>query len=137
MTKNDPFAYGVAAADFPISIEVESFDQTTNMSVISDALVTRPADQSVITTFPLTLTTVAGKPNVKACKVPDPNAAATPANAKYPSPADVNLSFVVSFATANGPNPRYEIRLIPAAGAAQTRNVRTPTLRDFVVLEYR
>jgi len=134
MTKDGAFAYKVAAADFPISIEVESFDQTTNMSVISDGIVTRPADQSIITTFPLTLQTVPAKPHVSKCQIPDPSAATTPANAKYPPPADVNLSFVVSFATVNGPNPRYEIRLIPAVGATQTRTLRTT--RDFVVLEY-
>lgn len=134
MTKNGAFAYKVAAADFPISIEAESFDQAANMGVISDGLVTRPADQSIITAFPLTLQPDPAKPNVRKCQIPDPSAAATPANAKYPPPADVNLSFVVSFATANGPNPRYEIRLIPAVGAAQTRTLRT--LRDFVVLEY-
>ena len=137
MTQKDSFAYSVAAADFPISIEVEAFDQATNMSVISDGVVTLPANGSVITTFPLTLVAVPGKPNVTACMIPDPSAAATPPSAKYPPPADVNLLFVVSYATANGPNPRYEIRLKPTGGPAFIRNVHTPTLRDFVVLEYR
>lgn len=137
MTQKDSFTYSVAAVDFAISIEVESFDQAQNMSVISDGLVTLPADGSVITTFPLALVPVPGKPNVKACLIPDPGAAATPPSAKYPPPADVNLVFVVSYATANGPKPRYEIRLKPAAGAAFKRSVGTPTLRDFVVLEYR
>ncbi|HYL39303.1 MAG TPA: hypothetical protein VEV17_25515 [Bryobacteraceae bacterium] len=137
MTKKDSFTYSVAAADFPIAVEVESFDQANNMSVISDGMVTRPADGNIITTFPLSLQPVPGKANVQGCQIPDPSAAATPAAARYPPPADLNLTFVFSFATANGPNPKYEIRLIPTAGAPQVRTVRQPNLRDFVVFEYR
>jgi len=137
MIQKDSFTYGVAAADFPISIEVESFDQAANQSEINDALVTLPPAGSVITTFPLALVPVPGKPHVKACKIPNPSAAATPANAKYRPPADVNLQVIVGYSAVTGPDPRYQIRFKPAIGSVQTRDLRSPTTRDFTVLEYR
>ncbi len=132
MTRKDSFTYSVTRTDFPIVIEVESFDQADFMGVISDGIVVRPVDGSVIMTFPLSLRPMPGNSTCQRCDLPSPDAAGA-----YQPPADVNLSLVVSYATANGLTPRYEVRLTPASGSTLIRTIRRPNLRDFFAFEYR
>lgn len=111
--------YEVVRADFVLTIEIEGFDLAVFQAVPSKVDVRR-RDHSQLTTFDLDFKGMA-TPLKGSWELLDPGDAATPPQEQFAPPVDVFFTFTVGFSTPNGPNPRYEIRLLAASGDKDTR----------------
>src|SRR6185295_9572296 len=128
--------YRVVRADFPIKIEMEAFDLAALQGEPSSVVVTRP-DGTKITEFELRPRSVANKPLARRYEIPDPKAPNTPVRKRYEPPAEVNFVFAIGFATPNGVDPRYELRMNAASGDKDSRIVKPPNLKISTHFEYR